>query len=209
MPTERAYLFLQMLIVVPRIEQDIDVTTLGQVGRDLVQHLSDEHGEFVKSQFRFAGASAIELFDKLVRQIESPRQHELDGTQLQSERGIARTVGEVPFLTPRLTMIVVQCDRFEGTGRHILWTQAIVDPQEEPAPAGALLNLDDGLQEKQGQGFLDRCTLPGTGAKKIGGRKFVGMGQAQQTRERAQRLVLAGTDHERFDAIQRVTQLGG
>ena len=53
-------------------------------------------------------------------------------------------------------MIVVQRDGFEGAGRHIFGTESIVDPQKEQAPAGALLNLADDLQEKPGQRFLDR-----------------------------------------------------
>ena len=128
MPTGSANLFLQILSVVPRIEQDVDTTALGQVGCDLVQHLCDERREFVKGEFRVAGASAIELLDQFVRHIEPPRQHELHGAQLQSQGHLARTVGEFAFLATRLAMIVVQGDRFERTRRHILGAQGIVDP---------------------------------------------------------------------------------
>ena len=196
-----------MLIVVPRIEQDIDATALGQVGCDLVQHLCDLGGEFVKGEFRCARAGAIELLDEFAREIESPRQHELHGTELQSERDIARTVGEFSFLAAGLTMIVVQCNRFEGAGRRIFGTESIVDPQKEQSPAGALLNLADDAQEKPGQRLLDRRTLPGTGAEKIGQREFVGVRQPQQTRECAQGFVLAGADHQRFDTIECVAEL--
>ena len=197
-----------MLIVVPRIEQDIDATALGQVRGDLVQHLFDLGGEFVKGEFRCARAGAIELLDQFAREIELPRQHELYGTELQSEGHIARAVGEFSFLAPRLTMIVVQRNRFEGAGCHIFGTESIVDPQKEQAPAGALLNLADDVQEKQGQRFLDRRTVPGTGAEKIGECEFVGMGQPQQARERAQGLVLAGTHQEGFDPIEGMVKLG-
>jgi hypothetical protein len=47
----------------------------------------------------------------------------------------------------------------------------------------------------------------GLARKKIGERECVGVRQTQQTRERAQGLVLAGADQDRLDAIQCVAQL--
>jgi len=89
MPTVGANLLLHMLIVVPGIEQDVDPTALGQVGRDLVEHLFDQGREFVKGQFRLGRAGAIELLDQFARQIEPPRQHELDGTELEPRGDVA------------------------------------------------------------------------------------------------------------------------
>ena len=65
MPTVRANLFLQMVIVVPRVEQDVDPAPRGYMRCDLVEHLGHEDREFVKGQLRFGAARAIELPDQL------------------------------------------------------------------------------------------------------------------------------------------------
>ena len=76
MLTIHANLFLQMLIVVPGIEQDVDAIARRQMRYDPVQHLLDEGCEFVKGQFGFASARAIELLDEFALETWLPHQYE-------------------------------------------------------------------------------------------------------------------------------------
>ena len=81
-------------------------------------------------------------------------------------------------------VVVVQTDGFECVHRHIFRAERVVDLQKQQAPAGACL------------------TVPGAGAEEVGQRKLVGVGQAQQTGQVSERLVLAAADHQRFDEIE-------
>jgi len=71
------------------------------------------------------------------------------------------------------------------------------------------LDLCDRSQKKTRQRPLHRLAVPWTDAQEIGERKFVGVRQSQQARERRERLVLEGTDQQRLDYIQRMALLGG
>jgi len=119
---------------------------------------------------------ATEAFDEMTGEIEPPRQDALDGAELHTERDIARAVGEGAFLPPRFAMIKLKRDRFQGVRGDILGTERIVNTQKEQPPARALLNLGQGVQEEEGDGVLNRRTLPGARTEKIGEGEMVGVG---------------------------------